>query len=574
MIKTNNNNNNTIRRIGVYLLLIGIAISPTLYYAMAQPQPQTQQQSTPFSNTKSNITNELAENKTIVLNHVTRIVHNNIIQQVERNITVSPAGQIISSVISNKPLPSTATGPGTVSTPSSQAMLQSQQPQPQQQTSVGRINNTASNVTNTTQKLASTAIIPNNINNKKIFTNSSITPAARLSSIAATSMPPSIPLTNQSLLSAKVYDQLKYCNPDQREPSNASAIANWYKVYLTDFRCGHVLKTYPNGTALRTFTLFVNDNHGNGTMIPISKDPANMITFPSWTFNNTIPGPTLRMTQGDHIRVTVVNMNTSAFPHSFHMHSVHPGDMDGMTGAAGTILPGHSFTYIFTASPYGVYPYHCHMSPTLDHIGRGLIGVMLIDPPSQMRRPQAAEMVMMLNGYSLNRAYNGSLSNVVSDPSSIAIKPPTLQSLTDNFSQATASDEISSGDNQFYTVNGMPFAYTANQTVALNLHQPYRIYLVNMLEIDPVNSFHLHGNMFWYYPSGTSLTPEELHDVVTLQQGDRGILEFKYDYPGIYMFHSHINKFSDLGWIGFFSVGEPTATVSMNSNNMTMTVKK
>ena len=75
-----------------------------------------------------------------------------------------------------------------------------------------------------------------------------------------------------------------------------------------------------------------------------------------------------------------------------------------------------------------------------------------------------------------------------------------------------------------------------------------------MLEFDPVNSFHMHGNMFNYYPGGTSTEESYLNDIVTLGQGDRGILEFKFGLDGRYMFHSHVNEFSELGWMGVFDV--------------------
>jgi FtsP/CotA-like multicopper oxidase with cupredoxin domain len=84
--------------------------------------------------------------------------------------------------------------------------------------------------------------------------------------------------------------------------------------------------------------------------------------------------------------------------------------------------------------------------------------------------------------------------------------------------------------------------------------KPYRIYLVNMVEFDPINNFHLHGNVFNYYTSGTDETADFRNDIVTLSQGDRGILEFQYDIPGRYMFHAHVTEFTDLGWMGFFDV--------------------
>jgi FtsP/CotA-like multicopper oxidase with cupredoxin domain len=81
-----------------------------------------------------------------------------------------------------------------------------------------------------------------------------------------------------------------------------------------------------------------------------------------------------------------------------------------------------------------------------------------------------------------------------------------------------------------------------------------RIYLVNMLEFDPINNFHLHGNMYQIYRSGTSMIPSEYTDMVTMSQGERGILEFSYKYDGQYMFHAHKTEFAEKGWVGAFLV--------------------
>ncbi|HLG36923.1 MAG TPA: multicopper oxidase domain-containing protein, partial [Nitrososphaera sp.] len=93
------------------------------------------------------------------------------------------------------------------------------------------------------------------------------------------------------------------------------------------------------------------------------------------------------------------------------------------------------------------------------------------------------------------------------------------------------------------------------------------IYLVNMLEFDQINNFHLHGNLYNLYRSGTSLEPDELTDMVTLSQGERGILEFSYKYPGQYLFHAHKTEFAEKGWMGSFMVKE----ASDNSGNSTDT---
>ena len=321
--------------------------------------------------------------------------------------------------------------------------------------------------------------------------------------------------------------------------------------YLTYFNCGHV-STLKNGTILRQFSLIVSENN----ILPISDiSTNNPVLFNAWTFNDTIPGPTMRMTEGDHVQITVYNSNSSTHAHSVHMHSIHSGDMDGMTGPAGTIPPGGHFTYSFVASPYGVYPYHCHVEPITTHLNHGLYGVMIIDP--KVPRTPAKEMVMLMNGYNLVDDY--------APPSGPLQHPPTATELSTNFGEATKSDE--GADNQIYTVNGDAFLYR-DQPIQLVTGQQYRIYLVNMLEFDVANSFHLHGNMFEYYPSGTAMNPAYKTDIVTLGQGDRGIMEFTYDKPGMYMFHAHINRFTNLGWMGMFNVQDKSAATTNMASSM------
>jgi hypothetical protein len=267
--------------------------------------------------------------------------------------------------------------------------------------------------------------------------------------------------------------------------------------YLREFNYGHVSK-YPNGTTLREYTLVASDSE--------IKEVSPGVFYNVWTYNGTIPGPTIRATEGDKMKINFINNGSKL--HSIHTHGIHPAEMDGVFDMIG---PKGKFTYEFTAEPYGVYPYHCHMTPLEEHIAHGLYGVMIIDPKTP--RPQADEMVMVMNGY----------------------------------------DTDFDAENNFYTVNGIPYYYMHNP-IEIKKDELTRIYLVNMLEFDPINNFHLHANMFNYYPSGTSQTPVELNDIVTMSQGDRGILEFKYKYPGNYMFHAHKTEFTEKGWMGMFKV--------------------
>jgi hypothetical protein len=119
-------------------------------------------------------------------------------------------------------------------------------------------------------------------------------------------------------------------------------------------------------------------------------------------------------------------------------------------------------------------------------------------------------------------------------------------------------------ENNFYTVNGVPYYYM-HHPIQIEKNKLVRVYLVNMLEYDPLNNFHLHANMFNYFPSGTNLQPDVLTDIVSLNQADRGIMEFKYKFPGKYMFHAHKTEFAEKGWMGTFIVKDGESGVSTNN---------
>jgi FtsP/CotA-like multicopper oxidase with cupredoxin domain len=107
--------------------------------------------------------------------------------------------------------------------------------------------------------------------------------------------------------------------------------------------------------------------------------------------------------------------------------------------------------------------------------------------------------------------------------------------------------------NEVYAVNSIGFHYQRHP-IEVRRGELVRIYLLNILEFDQINSFHIHGNFFHYFPTGTSLEPSEYTDTVVQAQGQRGILELRFPYPGRYMFHAHKTEFAELGWLGFFEV--------------------
>ena len=241
------------------------------------------------------------------------------------------------------------------------------------------------------------------------------------------------------------------------------------------------------------------------TAVDAEIEVAQGVTFPAWTYNGTVPGPIIRVTEGDTLRVRFAN--GSEHPHTIHFHGIHPANMDGVFEVVET---GETFTYEFPARPAGFHLYHCHATPLKKHIHKGLYGAFIIDPPGG--RPPAQELVMVMNGF----------------------------------------DTDGDGENNFYTVNGKAFYY-AKYPITVKRSETVRIYLANLTEFDLINSFHLHGDFFRYYPNGTSET-FEYTDTVMQTQGQRGIIEIDFANTGYFMFHAHQSEFAELGWMGFFNV--------------------
>ena len=110
------------------------------------------------------------------------------------------------------------------------------------------------------------------------------------------------------------------------------------------------------------------------------------VFFPAWTYNGTVPGPVIRATEDDLLRVRF--LNSGVHPHTIHFHGIHPTDMDGVFEIVG---PGEELTYEFPARPAGFHVYHCHATPLKKHIHKGLYGAFINDP--KVPREPARELV-------------------------------------------------------------------------------------------------------------------------------------------------------------------------------------
>lgn len=282
-------------------------------------------------------------------------------------------------------------------------------------------------------------------------------------------------------------------------------------VYLTSWNYNHLAspereKFYReskqnDGTTLREYTIYAQDKN---------VEVAPGVFYAAWAYNGQVPGPTMRATAGDTIRITFINTGTRA--HTAHFHGFHPAAMDG-SDPVDFVQPGDTFTYEFKAEPAGTQLYHCHSTPLKKHIEKGLYGFFIVDPVGGLP-PVDHEFIMMMNAF----------------------------------------DTDFNGENDVYAVNTVPFAYM-NEPIRVKVGERIRIHVANMVENDPTNSIHTHANFFHAYPTGTQGNATHYTDIIELGQGERARIEMEpFKFPGQYMFHAHQTEFTELGWMGAFQV--------------------
>ena len=111
------------------------------------------------------------------------------------------------------------------------------------------------------------------------------------------------------------------------------------------------------------------------------------VTVPAWTFDGTVPGPVVHVRQGDTVEFTL--QNEGSLPHSMDFHAAQINPKVAFRSA----LPKQSLTYTFTPRYAGAFLYHCGTQPVLMHIGSGMYGAIIVDPPTPLR--PAKEFVLV-----------------------------------------------------------------------------------------------------------------------------------------------------------------------------------
>lgn len=207
-------------------------------------------------------------------------------------------------------------------------------------------------------------------------------------------------------------------------------------------------------------------------------------------YNGRIPGPVIRVTEGDKIRVNVTNNMTQST--SIHWHGIHtPNPMDGVPYVTQPVIkPGAKFTYEFQLKNSGSHMYHSHHNAA-EQVTRGQFGAFIVDPADKSGEPQVnAEYIMVLNDAGVG-----------------------------------------------FTLNGRTFP--ATQPIIAKKGDRIRIrYMNEGLQIHPM---HLHGMYQQVFAKdGAKLPTPYLADTLNVAPGERYDVLIDCQEPGVWAFHCHI----------------------------------
>lgn len=98
--------------------------------------------------------------------------------------------------------------------------------------------------------------------------------------------------------------------------------------------------------------------------------------YPAWTFDGSIPGPVVRVKEGDVVEFELINDAENKESHSMDFHAA----IVDVLSEFGPIKPGQTKKFTFDAKYPGVFMYHCGSMPMHQHIARGMYGIIIVDP--------------------------------------------------------------------------------------------------------------------------------------------------------------------------------------------------
>lgn len=238
--------------------------------------------------------------------------------------------------------------------------------------------------------------------------------------------------------------------------------------------------------------------------------PAKGVLTTAWTYNGQVAGPTIRVTEGDKVRILF--KNDLSEPSTVHWHGLLiPNAMDGVPGVTQPeVQPGGTFVYEFTASHAGTFIYHSHYDD-MTQMGSGLYGAFIID------QKQPGTPAGKSGDLTATTAYDHDYTMVLG-----------------GFHVNTNME----GEEDYYTINGR--SYPDTLPIQMKLGETARVRLINMDTME-LHTMHLHGMDFQVIArNGSPVSHPETMNTVLLGPGETVDIAFRANNPGDWMFHCHI----------------------------------
>ena len=268
---------------------------------------------------------------------------------------------------------------------------------------------------------------------------------------------------------------------------------------------------------------------------------ATNVTYDAWTFNGTVPGPTIWVNQGDTIIFTLYNPTSEA-----HSIDFHAAQVDWSTDYA-TVPPGGSKTFNFTVNYPGIFMYHCGTAPVLEHIANGMFGAIIVNPQTPLPAATGGEYVLVENEWYLTSNpgadghYSGNLTKM------LAATP------------------------DYVTFNGTAFQFQKSPLLV----QPNQLVRLYILNVGPSlwEAFHVIGAiMDTVYTDGNPANVEHGLQTLNIPPSGGAIVDMYFpDAGGENPFVNHAFAYASIGAVGIFKVAASSQSPTTSTTSSTET---
>ncbi|HEY7984738.1 MAG TPA: multicopper oxidase domain-containing protein, partial [Ktedonobacterales bacterium] len=243
------------------------------------------------------------------------------------------------------------------------------------------------------------------------------------------------------------------------------------------------------------------------------------VAYHAWTFNGTVPGPVIRVRQGQLVHFTLTN--SSQMPHSIDFHAAQtPWNVNYQP-----VAPGKSFSFDFRANYPGVFMYHCGTPPAMVHMANGMYGAIIVEPKAGWSPAQ--EYVLVQSEFYAAKGTDGTY----------ALDGKAMMAATPNY----------------VVFNGYANQYKDSPLTA-RPNQKVRLFVVNAGP-SLFSAFHVIGAIFSdVYVDGNPANHTVGQQTVTIPPGGGAVVELTIPDAGAYPFLTHSFASADMGAIGVLKV--------------------